>query len=149
MAEKKPVKYRINILVGLALIAIAGYFDLIELILSLVSVGAASYIKDFAQIILFPVIFWVLKAPFWKGKRKAKKMISMLSGFFVALIPFVSDVLPEVMISVALTIYYTRKEDVLAMLSSEAAEIRDRNITRYKNARPKIRERARRIGKSN
>lgn len=138
--QNQPVKYRIGILLGLALVAIAGLFDLLELILALFSAGAASYIKDFAQILLFPIIFLILKAPFWKGKKKGKKMISMIAGFLVAFIPWVSDILPEVLISVFLTIYYTRKEDKEATVNPEVAARRDRNITRYKRVRPKIRK---------
>ena len=136
-----PKKQRIGLLLAVLLVIIAVIFDIAEIILDIAGAGVAGTIKDIAQTIFFPVVFFILKAPFWKGKKKAKKMISMITTFFVSYIPIISTILPEVAIGVALTIYFTRKED------KEGGDNiiqfpKNQNITRQKRERPKIRKAA-------
>ncbi len=135
--SQQQIKYRISIVLGLVLVLIAGVFDLVEIILDLVGVGIAGYIKDFAQIIFFPSIFLVLKAPFWKGKKATKKIVATITYTLVSFIPGISTILPEVTIGVFMTVYYTRKEDAEARLDPETARRGKRNITRFKRVREK------------
>jgi hypothetical protein len=139
MEENQEVEYRIGIIMGLGLVAIAFAFDFVEIILDLLSVGIAGTIKDIAQVIFFPAVFLMLKAPFWKGKKAAKKMISMITAALVGFIPIISTIMPEVTISVMLTIYYTRSEDREVSSNPEAAKKLNKNITRYKRVREKVR----------
>lgn len=135
--DQEP-KYRISFLAGAFLVFIAFVFDFVEIILDLFGFGVAGTIKDIAQIIFFPTVFFIFKAPFWKGKKKAKKIIAMLSSMFVAIIPILSTVAPEVTIGVLLTVYYTRKEDREGVNDKEQKQ--NRNITRPKRVREKIRK---------
>jgi hypothetical protein len=109
------VVYRIGILGTLFLVGFAFSLDLIEAILSLFIPGVGGYIKDFASYIIFPFLFWFFKIPFWKGNKRIQKMSTMIIGAIIALIPIVSDVLPELTISVFVTIMYSRVEDRLGV----------------------------------
>ncbi len=109
------VTYRVGILGILFLVSLAFSFDLIELILSIVLPVVGGYIKDFASYIIFPFFFGLLGIPFWKGNKRVQKMTTMIVGYLVALIPGVSDVLPELTISVCVTIMYSRIEDKLGV----------------------------------
>jgi Na+/proline symporter len=136
--SKKKVKYRVGFFIGAFLIGLAFVFDVVEAILSLVLAGVGGYIKDFASIILFPILFLIFKIPFWKGNKKVEKISTNIIGFIVALIPFLSDVLPELTISVIITIMYSRIEDKLGIQGNLLQP--NPKITRYKRVRPKIRK---------
>jgi predicted branched-subunit amino acid permease len=107
--------------------------------LDLISFGIGGIIKDIAQIVFFPAVFFILKAPFWKGKKASKKIIAMVIGALTGFIPYVSTIMPEVAISVFMTVYLTRKEDKEALDDPDVAKRRDKNITRYKRVREKVR----------
>lgn len=115
--QNKPVKYRIGALVSLGLLFVAGYLDIIELVIDLAGTALAGvgvvvgYIKDAFTLFIFPSIFFILGVPFWKGKKAKKKMTAMVSGFAISLIPWVGAFMPETLVSVAVTIYLTRAED--------------------------------------
>lgn len=137
MDNSEPIKYRIGVVLGFCITALGLFFDIFEGILSLFSAGTGGYLKDFASMLLFPAIFWFFGAPFWKGSKKHKKILTMVSGFVVALVPFLSDVLPELATSVLMTIVYTGQEDKENFF--QKAEIkRNENITREKRIREKI-----------
>lgn len=116
-SEKKPVTYRIGITVGAVLCLIAAYFDILELVLDatgtvLGGVGVViGYAKDVFTNIFFPVVFLLLGAPFWKGKKAKKKMITMITAAIISFIPEIGALMPETLIAVFVTIYYTRAED--------------------------------------
>jgi hypothetical protein len=114
-SENKNISYRIGILGILFLLGFAFSLDLMEAILSLLIPGVGGYIKDFASYIIFPFLFWIFKIPFWKGNKRIQKMSTMIIGALIALIPVVSDVLPELTISVFVTIMYSRIEDKLGV----------------------------------
>lgn len=115
--ENQPIKYRIGILVSLGLLFVAGSFDVLELILDLVGSGGfgigviIGYIKDAISFFFFPLVFFILGAPFWKGTKAKKKIIAMVSSFIISLIPWLGAAMPETFIAVAVTIYLTRSED--------------------------------------
>lgn len=116
-SEGQVVKYRIGKIAMLFLIALGVYLDLLELVIDLAGTLAAGvgvvigYIKDFFTLFIIPAIFLLLRAPFWKGRKAKKKMVSMVTSFLVSLIPWIGAFLPETTISIAVTIYLTRKED--------------------------------------
>jgi hypothetical protein len=139
MEEKQEVEYRIGILMGMGLVMIGFAFDIFEILLDLISFGIGGIIKDIAQIVFFPAVFFILKAPFWKGKKASKKIIAMVIGALTGFIPYVSTIMPEVAISVFMTVYLTRKEDKEALDDPDVAKRRDKNITRYKRVREKVR----------
>ncbi len=115
--SSQKTKQRIGLLAAGILISIAALFDVVELILDLAGtfiggVGVViGFIKDFASFFFFPVAFLFLGVPFWKGRAKKKKMATMILGFLIELIPWVGAFAPATTISVALTVYFTRKED--------------------------------------
>jgi hypothetical protein len=113
-SQPQEVKYRVGKVVSLGLIFLAGFFDLAELILSIFTAGAGGYIKDFAAMILFPGLFWIVGVPFWKGNKRVQKIITMVIAFIVSFIPYLSDIMPELLVSVVVTLMYTRLEDRFA-----------------------------------
>lgn len=132
-AEKKEIRYRISLPMGFVLVALAAVLDLTEIILSLLSAGVGGFIKDVASW-LFIAIFWMLKAPFWKGNKWLTKMTTMTTTFIVGLIPYLSDFLPELTIGILATIIYTRIEDRLGAQIHAVKEINDK-IVRFKRER--------------
>ncbi len=132
-AEKKEIKYRISLPVGFLLVALAAVLDLVEIILSLLTVGVGGFVKDFASW-LFIGIFWMLKAPFWKGNKWIAKMTTMTATFLIGLIPVLSDFLPELTIGILATIIYTRIEDRLGSQIRAVREMNDK-IVRFKRER--------------
>ncbi|MEY4440790.1 MAG: hypothetical protein RLY49_416 [Candidatus Parcubacteria bacterium] len=133
------VKYRVGFFIGGFLIILAFVFDIIEAILALFTVGVGSYIKDFAEIIVFPILFWIFKIPFWKGNKRVAKITASIVTVLVSLIPFVSDILPELTIGVFVTILYSRVEDRLGLEGKFLSGNPNSKITRFKRERPKIR----------
>ncbi len=131
--EKREIKYRISLPVGFLLVALAVVLDVVEIILSLLSVGIGGFIKDVASW-LFIAIFWMLNAPFWKGNKWIAKMTTMTATFVVGLIPVLSDFLPELTIGILATIIYTRIEDRLGSQIRAVKEINDK-IVRFKRER--------------
>lgn len=115
--QNQPVKYRIGSVITLGLLFVAGFFDVLELVLDLIGtagfgVGVViGYIKDGVSFVFFPLTFFILRAPFWKGKKAKKKMIAMVSSFIISLIPWLGAFMPETLIAVAVTTYLTRSED--------------------------------------
>lgn len=138
-AKPSSIKYRIGIFSSIFLILFAGLFDLIELLLSLFLAAVGGYIKDFASILLFPILFSIFKIPFWKGSKKTQKINTMLVGYLIALVPILSDIVPELAISVAVTIFYSRVEDRLG-IQGKLLEKNPKIIT-SKRIRQKIRKR--------
>lgn len=130
------VKYRVGLFSILFLVGFAAFFDLLELILSLFTAGAGGYIKDFASYIVFPALFWLFKIPFWKGNKRIQKITTMIVGAIVALIPVVSDILPELTIAVIITIMYSRVEDKMGTQGQMLQK--NPNIVRSRRVRPKI-----------
>lgn len=134
--EKPYVRYRIGAVAGLLLGSLALFLDLVELVMDLggtllAGVGVVfGYIKDFFTLLIIPFMFFILGAPFWKGRKAKKKMIAIVTGFLISLIPWAGALLPETTISVLVTIYLTRKED------KEKAYQKNKNtkITREKRA---------------
>lgn len=110
-SQPQEINYRVGTVVSLGLIFLAGFFDLVELILSVFTAGAGGYIKDFAAMFLFPGLFWIVGVPFWKGNKKIQKIVTMVIAFIVSFIPYLSDIMPELLISVVVTLGYTRLED--------------------------------------
>lgn len=116
-SQNQPVKYRIGSVATLMLLFIAGFFDVLEVALD--AIGTAGfgvgvvigYLKDAISFVFFPFIFFVLRAPFWKGKKAKKKMIAMVTGFLISIVPWLGAIMPETLISVAVTTYLTRSED--------------------------------------
>lgn len=110
-------KPRIGIVVSIILLYIASMFDAAELALDLAGTALGGvgvvigYIKDTLSFLFFPTIFWLLGVPFWKGRKAKKKMVAMITGFLISLIPWVGAFLPETFISVLVTILLTRSED--------------------------------------
>lgn len=115
--QTQPVKYRIGLLASFIMISLAILLDVTELVIDLAGTLLAGvgvvfgYIKDLFTIILIPLIFLLLRAPFWKGKKAKKKMTMMIGSFVVSLIPWVGAFMPETIASVWITIRLTRKED--------------------------------------
>ena len=128
--KKKP---RIGILVAMVLVYIAFMFDIIEVILDIVGVGAGGWIKDFIQIPFFATAFWVLGVPFWKGNKRLAKIITVITTSIISLLPIVSTVLPEATIGVLVTILYTRLEDKFE--NQKELVQATRNILRSKRSR--------------
>ena len=144
MDDQKPeVQYRIGIVSALLLIYLGINLDAIELALDLIgTVGFGvlviiGYIKDFITVIIVPLIFFVLGAPFWKGKKAKKKMITMISAFIVSLMPWVGALMPETTLSIVATILYTRSED--RDMAKKALTKKGEAITRLKRMREKRR----------
>jgi len=141
MSEKEPVRYRIGAVAGLMLGMVSLFLDATELTLDLAGtflggIGVViGYAKDFGTLILLPGIFFVLGAPFWKGRKAKKKMVTMVSGFILSLIPWVGAFLPETTIATIVTIYLTRKEDKEGVAKVSLAK----NIVRAKRMRQKVR----------
>ena len=115
--QNQPVKYRVGTLITLGLLSIAAAFDVLELFLDVIGtkgfgIGVIiGYVKDAVGFVFFPLVFFLLGVPFWKGKKAKKKIIAMVSSFIVGLIPWLGAALPETFIAVAVTIYLTRSED--------------------------------------
>jgi hypothetical protein len=130
---KNKRKPRINILIAILLVYVAFMFDIIEVILDIVGVGAGGWIKDFIQIPFFAATFWFLGVPFWKGNKRLAKIITVVTTSIISLIPIVSTVLPEATIGVLITILYTRLEDKFEN-QKELAQA-TRNILRSKRGR--------------
>jgi hypothetical protein len=137
-------KYRISIIAGVIIVAFAGFLDLGELILDLVGTSAAGVgvvvgiLIDFLKVIGLPTIFLFRKAPFWKGKKAKKKMVRMITAFLVGVIPGIGAILPETLIGTIATIILTRKED--NEKAGKTSLVSDRNITRAKRIREKLRK---------
>ncbi len=115
------------------LVSLAAILDLAEIILSLLSVGIGGFVKDIASW-LFIGIFWMLKAPFWKGNKWIAKMTTMTATFLIGIIPVFSDFLPELTIGILATIIYTRIEDRLGSKIRSVRAMNDK-IVRFKRER--------------
>ncbi len=137
--EKSKIKYRVGFFIGGFLIALAFMFDIVEAILSLFTAGVGGYIKDFAEVIVFPFLFWICKIPFWKGQKRSAKLVTAVATFIVSLIPFVSDVIPELTVGVIVTIIYSRVEDRLGIQGKLLQGNPNSKVTRFRRERPKIR----------
>ncbi len=131
--KKSSSGKHIGIFVGALLSFFALFLDITELLLDaagtlLAAVGVVfGYLKDFTTLIILPALFWALGAPFWKGRKAKKKMISMVSAFLVGLVPWLGAVMPETLISVMVTIHLINQE------ADEEPEIKiNPNITRFK-----------------
>ncbi len=132
----QEVRYRIGSVAALLLIAAAGFFDVLELVLDLI--GSAGFgigvviglIKDAVSFVFFPAMFFILGAPIWKGRKAKQKMITTVSAFIVGLIPWVGAFLPETVIATLVNIYMSRSEDKAKAKGS--ADIRPETITRSK-----------------
>lgn len=104
---------------GIALTFIAVLFDVSEFALDFIGTwGAGIFVligwaKDVVAFFFFPLTFWVLKIPPWKGRAARKKMVTLGSAWVVSLIPWLGAVMPETIISVVVTLYLTWKEDML------------------------------------
>lgn len=141
MIRGQSIKYRIGLVMSIVLVGSAMNFDFFELILDLVGTKGGfvlviiGYLKDFASLIFFPTIFFILGAPFWKGKKAKKKMIAMVTAFLISAIPWIGAVMPETTVAVATTIHLTRKED---REKAKEKGLVASTITRTKRTRPKI-----------
>jgi hypothetical protein len=111
------VQYRIGLGGALILIFLAVGLDVTEILLDVSGtllgvVGVViGYLKDFVALIILPGILLLLGAPFWKGRKAKKKIVTMISSFLISLIPWVGAIMPETTIGILVTIYLTRKED--------------------------------------
>lgn len=136
----KDVKYRIGYFTALILLIIAALFDVSELILDvagtfLAGVGVVlGYIKDAISFLFFPLVFWALGAPFWKGRKAKKKVIAMITGLLISLLPWIGALLPETIISVFVTIYFTRAED----RNADPVDSLNKDIVRAKRTAQRI-----------
>lgn len=137
-ADKKPdVKYRIGLVTGFGLVLLSIFSDVLEIILFF-STGVGGTIKDFVATYLYPLIFWVIGVPFWKGKKSKEKILTMLVTLGIGYVPFVSDFTPELTIGVILTILLTRAEDIYESKKAAITKMKS-SITRIKRTRDKIR----------
>ncbi len=142
MSEK--VKHRIGFFGTAILVYVAAYIDIAELTLDFAGTAAGGVgvvvglLVDFAKIIVLPGLLILMKAPFWKGKKAKKKIATMITTFLVGAIPWIGAVLPETLIGTIATIIFTRKEDNEKM--GGKGILNDRNITRAKRIREKIRK---------
>ncbi len=138
------VHYRIGNFVGLILLLIAAMFDLTELVLDLAGTMLAGvgvvlgYIKDAISLVFFPTVFLFLGAPFWKGRKAKQKVITMLTAFLISAIPWLGAFMPETLIGVAVTIFFTRVEDKGTTVEGEMKSVNDK-ITRAKRIAARFR----------
>lgn len=141
--NKTSVKYRISLFTSAILLFFAFQLEVTELVLDLAGttlgfVGVIiGYAKDFIALFFFPTFFLLKGAPFWKGRKAKKKIIAMVSSFIISFFPWFGAFMPETLLDVAITIYLTRKEDREKV---QKQNITDRNITRFKRVREKIRK---------
>lgn len=131
------IKYRIGIVLGVIFGGIATLLEVLELIADIFSAGAAGTIVDIVQTLFFIPAFWLIGAPFWKGQKAAKKMTTFIVTTLVSYVPYISSVLPEILIGVIITIYLTRQED--REIAKKSITTQSSNITRPKRERQKIR----------
>lgn len=131
------VRYRIGIALSIIFVLIAALLDLVEIIVDIFSFGAGGTIIDIVQTVFSITAFLLVGAPFWKGKKAAKKITAFIVSTLVSYIPYISSVLPEIIIGVIITLYLTRQEDREKVQDAVLQE--NSNITRYKRERPKIR----------
>lgn len=144
MDDQKPeVQYRIGIVSALLLVYLGINLDALELALDLIGTAGfgvlvvVGYVKDFITIIILPLIFFVLGAPFWKGRKVKKKMVTMISAFIISFIPWIGAIMPETVLSIIATILYTRAED--REKAKETLTKKRESITRLKRVREKRR----------
>ena len=144
MDDQKPeVQYKIGIVASLLLVYLGINLDALELALDLIGTAGfgvlvvIGYIKDFITIIILTLIFAVLGAPFWKGRKAKKKMVTMISAFIISFIPWVGGVMPETTISIITTILFTCSED--RENAKEMSEKKREGVTRSKRIREKRR----------
>ena len=131
--EQQIVKYRIGVGSILILLFLSMGLDVTEILLDVAGtllggVGVViGYLKDFVALIILPGILLLLGAPFWKGRKAKKKIVTMVTSFLISLIPWFGAIMPETTVGMLVTIYLTRKED------RERFEIKNkRKITRSK-----------------
>lgn len=134
--DTPSIKYRIGAVMSLVLGLIASMLDLTEFALDFggtlfAGVGVVfGYIKDAITIVVIPFIFWILGAPFWKGRKVKKKIITMVTAFLISLAPWIGGVMPETLVSTAVTIYLTRKEDKEKFIEKNNNIVKDFNMIR-------------------
>lgn len=144
MAKEVDVQYRIGATLGLLFGVFALFLDGAEILLDLggTAIGgvgvAIGYLKDFAVLVLLPLGFTIVGAPFWKGRKAKKKMITMISAFLISLVPWLGAAMPETFVGVVATIYLTRKEDYENAQEQAQGALKS-NITRAKRVVQKVR----------
>lgn len=137
MNSEQNRKLRIGNMMAIILLLIAAFFDLTEFALDLAGTFLAGfgvvigYVKDVTSLLFFPTAFLLLGAPFWKGRKAKKKIIAMVTAIIVSAIPWLGAIMPETLISVAVTIYLTRLEDN----PKDTMDTVNKNIVRAKRAR--------------
>ncbi len=140
--EKEPrqkIKYRVGFFIGGFLLTLALTFDIAEIALAIFTLEIGSYVKDFAEFIVFPFLFWIFKIPFWKGNKRVQKIITAIITAIVSLTPILGDVMPELVVGVFITIMYSRIEDRLGIEGKLLSTNPNSKITRMRRTRTKIR----------
>ena len=141
MSENEPVNYRIGLFAAILISILAIFLDITELALDLAGTFLGGfgvvigYFKDFSTIILMPGIFFILGAPFWRGRKAKKKMITMVTAGVISFIPWLGAFMPETFIATVVTIYLTRKEDKEGYQKKSLAS----NISRARRMRQRVR----------
>jgi hypothetical protein len=109
--SQPKLEYRIGMFLMISLSAFALGVDVITGILDWLTAETAGEVVNFLQIIFFQGIFIFNKAPFWKGSKVDKKVITFIVMTIIGFIPFVNDFTPEIFIDVLAICYFTRQED--------------------------------------
>lgn len=114
------VKYRLGILKSLALLAIAGFTDAAQFVLSLTGFGEVfSELLGLIADIAIPFIAWLMGASMgWKSS------VSVLTASAVELVPFFNDA-PAYTFEVIGLILFTRSEDIERAVKRHAARERE------------------------
>ena len=116
--QRPKKKQRVSILMGIALTFIAVLFDVSEFVLDFIGTWGAGifvligWIKDLIAFFFFPLTFWVLKMPPWKGRAARKKMVTLVTAWIISIVPWLGAVMPETTISVMVTLFFTWQEDL-------------------------------------
>lgn len=144
MANKEPVKYRIGPVLAIFIVLLAIFLDVLGF-----GIDAAGtmgwgvfvvlgYVVDIITWFLFPLIFFAVGAPFWRGRAARKKIIAMVTGYLVEALPWIGAFLPATTISVAVTIVLTWAED-RGVKGKVAERFVSSRVTRMKREREKVR----------
>jgi hypothetical protein len=103
---------------GMGLTFLAVLFDVSEFALDFIGTWGAGifvlvgWIKDIFVFFFFPLAFWMLGIPPWKGRAAKKKMVTLGVAWVASLVPWFGAVMPETTVAVATTVYLTWLEDL-------------------------------------
>lgn len=116
-SENPGPRQRISLLTAFGLTFLSILFDVAEFGIDMIGTAAGGIFVVVGLVLtvfsffFWPLLFWLLGVPIWKGRNACKKIATQVTTILVEAVPWVGAFLPGTTIGTIVTIMFTWYED--------------------------------------